>query len=78
MLYQLLSLAGAAIVLVAFAGLQTGKLDRRSVWFNALNLAGSLLLLWVAIYDRRAGFIALEGIWAMFSVPPLAARARAP
>jgi hypothetical protein len=75
-LYQLLSLTGAAIVLVGFAGLQLGRLDRRSAWFNALNLVGSLFLLWVAVHDRRAGFIALEAIWALFSIPPLAARAR--
>lgn len=74
MLYQLLSLAGAAIVLVAFAGLQLGRLDRRDPWFNALNLVGSILLCWVAIHDRRAGFIALEAIWALFSIPPLVRR----
>ena len=77
MLYQLLSLLGAAIVLVGFAGLQTGRLDRRDVWFNALNLVGSIFLFWVAVHDRRAGFIALEAIWALFSIPPLAMRARA-
>jgi hypothetical protein len=76
-LYQLISLLGAVVVLIGFAGLQTGRLDRRSVWFNALNLIGSLFLLWVAVHDRRAGFIALEAIWAAFSIPPLAVRARA-
>ena len=74
MLYQLVSLAGAAIVLVAFAGLQMGRLDRRDPWFNGLNLAGSVLLCWVAVHDQRAGFIALEAIWAAFSIPPLLAR----
>ena len=76
MLYQLISLVGAAIVLVAFAGLQIGRLDRRDPWFNILNLAGSALLFWVAVHDRRAGFIALEAIWAAFSIPPLARRPR--
>ena len=77
MLYQLVSLAGAFVVLIAFGGLQLDRLDRRGVWFNALNLVGSVLLLWVALHDRRAGFVALEAIWAAFSIPPLAARARA-
>jgi threonine/homoserine/homoserine lactone efflux protein len=76
-LYQLISLLGAAIVLVAFAGLQLGRLDRRDAWFNILNLAGSALLFWVAVHDQRAGFIALEAIWAAFSIPPLARRTRA-
>ena len=77
MLYQLVSLAGAVLVLIGFGGLQLGLLDRRGVWFNALNLAGSILLLWIAVHDRRVGFIALEAIWAGFSIPPLASRARA-
>jgi hypothetical protein len=76
-LYQLISLFGAGLVLVAFGGLQLGRLDRRGVWFNGLNLAGSVFLLWVAVHDRRLGFIALEAIWAAFSIPPLAGRARA-
>jgi len=76
-LYQLISLLGAAIVLVGFVGLQLGRLDRMGAWFNGLNLVGSLFLLWVAWHDGRAGFIALELIWAAFSVPPLARRALA-
>ena len=76
-LYQLISLLGAAIVLVGFAGLQTGRLDRQGVWFNLLNLVGSVFLFWVAVHDRRAGFIALEAIWAIFSLIPLAAHRRA-
>jgi hypothetical protein len=76
-LYQLISLGGAILVLIGFGGLQLGRMDRRGVWFNALNLAGSVLLLGVAVHDRRAGFIALELIWAAFSIPPLAMRARA-
>jgi len=73
-LYQLISLLGAAIVLVGFAGLQTGRLDRQGAWFNLLNLVGSVFLFWVAVHDRRAGFIALEAIWAVFSLIPLASR----
>ena len=76
MLYQLISLLGAAIVLVGFAGLQTGRLDREGFWFNILNLVGSIFLFWVAVHDRRAGFIALEAIWAVFSLIPLAVRRR--
>jgi len=69
--YQLMSVTGAALVLIAFGCLQTGKLDRRDRWFNVLNFVGSLLLGAVAVHDLRWGFIALEFIWAAFSVPPL-------
>jgi hypothetical protein len=62
---------GAVLVLLGFAGLQTKKLDRDDMSFNLLNLIGSLLLAWVAIHDRRWGFIGLEVIWAGLSIPPL-------
>jgi uncharacterized membrane protein len=69
--YQLMSVTGAVLVLVAFACLQTGKLDRRDRWFNVLNFVGSMMLGFVALHDRRWGFIGLEFIWAALSVPPL-------
>jgi hypothetical protein len=69
--YQLMSVTGAVLVLVAFGCLQTGKLDRRDRWFNLLNFVGSMMLGAVAVHDRRWGFIGLEFIWAAFSVPPL-------
>jgi uncharacterized membrane protein len=69
--YQLMSVTGAVLVLVAFGCLQTGKLDRHSRWFNLLNFVGSMMLGAVAVHDRRWGFIGLEFIWAAFSVPPL-------
>ena len=71
MFYQLMSVTGAVLVLVAFACLQTGKLDRRDQWFNVLNFVGSMMLGFVAVHDRRWGFIGLEFIWAALSVPPL-------
>jgi hypothetical protein len=69
--YQLVSLAGAALVLVGYAALQTGKLGREDRLYNLLNFVGSGLLSWVAIVDRRWGFIVLEVMWALLSVPPL-------
>ena len=71
MFYQLMSVTGAVLVLVAFACLQTGKLDRRDRLFNVLNFVGSMMLGFVAVHDRRWGFIGLEFIWAALSVPPL-------
>ena len=65
-----LSLIGAAMVLGAFAASQRGSLSRTDVWYNVLNLVGSTLLTIVAVVDRRLGFILLEGLWALFSIPP--------
>ena len=74
MLFQIMSVIGAAMVLFAYAANQRGRLTRDDVWYNVLNLVGSTLLTIVAVIDRRVGFILLEGLWAIFSIPPLFAR----
>lgn len=71
MFYQLLSLVGAALILVAYGLNQTGRLTPRDVSYNVVNLLGAALLAWVAIVDRRAGFVLLEGTWAVLSLIPL-------
>jgi hypothetical protein len=74
MLLQLVSLVGAALVLAGYAGLQSGRLPREGTTFCLLNFFGSALLTWVAVADRRAGFILLEGLWALLSLVPLLRR----
>jgi hypothetical protein len=69
--YQTISLLGAAFLLVGFVCLQMKRMRSDGAWFNALNFVGSGLLAWVAIHDRRAGFIILEVVWAVVSLPPL-------
>jgi hypothetical protein len=59
------------MVLIGYATLQSGFLTREDRLFNWLNFVGSALLAWVAIVDRRWGFILLEVIWALLSIPPL-------
>ena len=76
MLYQSLSLIGAALILAGFALLQLEKVRREDVSFSLMNFVGSSLLTVVAIEDRRLGFIILEGAWALLSLIPLAQRAR--
>lgn len=66
-----MSVTGAVLVLVAFACLQTGKMERQDRWFNVLNFVGSFLLGLVAVHNRSWGFIGLEFIWAALSLPPL-------
>lgn len=71
MVSQLLSVVGAAFILVAYAGNQRGWTGPDRLSYNLMNLLGALLLLWVALVDRRAGFILLESVWAGVTVPPL-------
>lgn len=71
MFFQTLSLLGAACLLVAYVGSQAGRMRTASAIYNILNFVGSGLLAWVAMHDRRWGFIILEVVWALVSLPPL-------
>ncbi len=70
-LVQWTSIAGAGMLLLAYALLQQGRLRREDAGFNWLNLLGSLLLAVVAVVDMRWGFILLESIWALLSLGAL-------
>jgi hypothetical protein len=69
LLDQIVSLAGAALILAAYVALQRAWLPRESRAYNALNFVGSVLLTYVAVRDQRIGFIILEGAWALLSLP---------
>ena len=68
---QALSIAGALLILVAYAASQRGKLGRNDASYNLMNLVGSAVLAWIALEGRQWGFLLLEGCWALLSVPPL-------
>lgn len=74
--FQTISLLGAAALLVAYVASQSGRMRTASAVYNILNFVGSGLLAWVAIHDRRIGFIILEVVWALVSLPPLFRAAR--
>lgn len=71
MLLQILSLLGAGLILGAYVANLRGWTGPQRVSYGLANLVGALILAWVAVVDRRAGFILLEGVWALVSVPPL-------
>ena len=66
---QLIALAGALMVLAAYFAHQRGWMGREDRWYNALNFVGASLLTWVALVDRRWGFVLLEAVWAVLSLP---------
>ncbi|MGI6549584.1 MAG: CBU_0592 family membrane protein [Syntrophomonadales bacterium] len=67
-MWQWLSVLGALMILAAFALSQTGRADREDRLYNLLNLVGSAILVVIAIREVQAGFIILEGAWAVLSL----------
>ncbi len=68
---QIISVAGALLILAAYAGHQFGLIDRTHPAYSWMNLIGSVVLTVVAFRGRQWGFVLLEGVWAVISVPPL-------
>ena len=71
MFYQIISLVGALLLLVAYGGSQMGVTGPHDRLYSLANLVGASLLLWVAIVDLRLGFILLEIVWVLMSLQGL-------
>ena len=78
MIGQVVSLLGAAMILLAFGAQQAGKLKPVDPAYLWLNFAGSAILTWFAVEARNLGLIALEGSWAVISLVSLARVLRRP
>jgi hypothetical protein len=64
---QLVQVAGALLILVAFTAAQVGAMSPQNRVYLVLNLVGSVVLAVLAWVERQYGFILLEGVWAVVS-----------
>lgn len=65
---QLVSLAGAMLILAAFTLQQRGRWqaqERRYLWCNAV---GAFTLTLVALHEQQWGFLLMEGVWTLVSL----------
>ena len=61
-------MVGALAVLAAFAADQFGWVSPNRLSYALANLVGAGLLTAVAVVDRQAGFIVLQGAWTLISL----------
>ena len=71
MIGQAVSLAGAAMILAAFAAQQAGKLRPVDLAYLWLNFGGAAILAYFALQAGNLGLIVLEGAWAVISLVSL-------
>jgi hypothetical protein len=74
-LIQVVSLVGAATILLAYAANQFGRLQAASLAYAAANAAGAATLTVVAAVERQWGFLLLEAAWTAVSVTAIAGMA---
>ena len=65
---QVVQIAGALLILAAYAAAQFHYLDQDSLSYIVLNLVGSLILAYLAWDERQWGFLLLESVWAVVSL----------
>lgn len=69
---QITSFLAAMIILVAYIGHQTRRMDANGLAYNVMNAIGSGVLTYIAFRPFQVGFVVLEGVWAVVSVYAIA------
>ena len=62
---QVIQVAGALMILVAYAAAQTGRWSTDAPLYLWLNEVGSVILAVLAAISKNWGFLLLEGVWAI-------------
>tara|TARA_R110002012_G_scaffold302549_2_gene503533 strand:- start:14678 stop:14926 length:249 start_codon:yes stop_codon:yes gene_type:complete len=63
-----LGVVGVLLILIAYAGATSGRLDARHAPALLLNLAGALLILVSLYVDFNLSAVLMEGAWALVAV----------
>jgi len=75
---QVIQVAGAILILIAYAAGLTGRWSTDSLPYLLLNLIGAAILAVLAAISENWGFLLLEGVWTVVTAWTLAIRGRRP
>jgi len=67
-IFQVLAMAGAVLILIAYAASQLGRMAPETGQYQLLNFFGAAALFAAAVAGRQYGFILLEGSWTILSL----------
>ncbi|HYC97492.1 CBU_0592 family membrane protein [Brevundimonas sp.] len=65
---DILGVVGVLMILTAYAGATSGRLDARRAPALLLNLTGALLILVSLYFDFNLSAVLMEGAWALVAV----------
>jgi predicted membrane protein len=68
MFQQVISFAGALLILIAYVGQQFKWMESRSSAYSLLNIIGSAILGYIALHPFQLGFVLLEFTWTAVSL----------
>ena len=69
---DILGVVGVGLILIAYAGATTGRLDPKRAPALGLNLIGALLILWSLYFDFNLSAVLMEAAWALVAIIGLA------
>jgi hypothetical protein len=69
---QVIQILAALMILGAFVGVQTGRLEPTALRSLILNAVGAAILATLALSSEQWGFVLLEGVWALVAAWGLA------
>lgn len=71
-----LGVIGVAMILVAYAGQQFGKMLSNGWWYLNLNLIGSVLILYSLFYQFNLPAVIIETAWVLITLFSISRRVR--
>ena len=67
-LQDVVGIAGAVLIIVAYLLLQLRRIDAENVWYSVANAAGAALILLSLWFDFNLAAVIIEAFWLLISL----------